>query len=89
MGTRARLERNLVLDTLKMVLGRRKPSYGLIHHSDRGSQSASQDFQKVLKAHGIRGSIRGTGNCYSNGVAESFFALLKRERGQVNASLPY
>jgi len=79
-NTSARLQRDLVLEALTMALGRRTPSPGLIHHSDRGSQYASHEFQKLLRDHGITCSMSGTGNCYDNAVAESFFATLKRER---------
>lgn len=58
----------------------RLPAPGLLHHSDRGSQYASLDFQQCLRKHGIACSMSGTGNCYDNAVAESFFATLKRER---------
>jgi len=75
-----RLQRDLVLEALKMAIGRRPPLPGLIHHSDRGSQYASHDFQKLLRDHGIACSMSGAGNCYDNAVVESFFALLKRER---------
>ena len=70
-STSARLQRALVLDALKMALGRRMPSSGLIHHSDRGSQYASHDFQNLLRGHGIACSMSVTGNCYDNAVAES------------------
>ena len=63
-----------------MALGRRTPTPGLIHHSDQGSQYASHDFQQALLKHGGVCSMSGTGNCYDNAVAESFFATLKRER---------
>jgi putative transposase len=79
-STSARLQRDLVLEALKMAIGRRLPSSSLIHHSDRGSQYASLDFQKALSARGILCSMSGRGNCYDNAVAESFFATLKRER---------
>jgi len=79
-STSARLQRDLVLDALNMALGRRTPAPGLIHHSDRGSQYASHEFQDLLRDHGIACSMSGAGNCYDNAVAESFFALLKRER---------
>ena len=75
-----RLERDLVLEALKMAIGRRTQAPGLIHHSDRGSQYASTDFQQALKKQGIVCSMSGAGNCYDNAVVESFFALLKRER---------
>jgi len=76
----SRLKRDLVLEALKIALGRRTPAPGLIHHSDRGSQYASHDFQKLLRDQGIECSMSGAGNCYDNAVVESFFALFKRER---------
>ena len=51
----------------------------LIFHSDRGSQYASNEFQRYLKSIGARPSMSAKGNCYDNAVAESFFATLKRE----------
>ena len=79
-STSTRLQSDLVLEALTMSIGRRTHSPGLIHHSDRGSQYASQEFQNLLKAQGIECSMSGTGNCFDNAVAESFFATLKRER---------
>ena len=75
-----RITRALVLDALVMALKQRHPDGELLHHSDRGSQYASGDFQALLKANGITCSMSGAGNCYDNAVVESFFALLKRER---------
>lgn len=69
----------LVMDALTMALGRRRPPEGLIHHSDRGSQYASNDFQELLKSHGARCSMSGKGNCYDNAPMESFFGTLKNE----------
>jgi len=60
-----------------MALGRRSPEEGLLHHTDRGSQYASNDYQKILKEHGFICSMRRKGNCYDNAVAESFFGRLK------------
>ena len=51
----------------------------LIHHSDRGSQYASGDFQRLLDDHGITCSMSRKGNCYDNAVSESFFGTLKTE----------
>ena len=79
-STSARLQRDLVLEALTMALGLRLPTLGLIHHSDRGSQYASAEFQQLLKAQGITCSMSGVGHCYDNAVAESFFATFKRER---------
>jgi len=75
----SRLQRDLVLEALTMALERRTPAPGLIHHSDRGSQYASYDIQKLLRDEGIACSMSGAGHCYDNAVAESFFATLKRE----------
>jgi len=79
-STSVRLHQELVLEALKMALGRRTPAPDLIHHADRGSQYASLDFQQALTDHGLLCSMSGTGNCLDNAVAESFFATLKRER---------
>lgn len=75
-----RLIRDLVIKALMMALWQRKPDAGLIHHSDRGSQYASGDFQDLLNEHGIECSMSGTGSCYDNAAMESWFGLLKRER---------
>lgn len=75
-----RITRDLVLKALLMALWRRNPDDELLHHSDRGSQYASGDFQALLDVHGIVCSMSGTGNCYDNAAMESFFGLLKRER---------
>ena len=73
------LERKLVLDALGMALRERQPAAGLLHHSDRGSQYASREYQHLLGAHGIVSSMSRSGNCWDNAVAESFFATLKLE----------
>ena len=75
-----RINRHLALSALNMALGQRQPTDRLIHHSDRGAQYLSDDYQDVLKAYGIRCSISNRGNCYDNAAVESFFSLLKRER---------
>lgn len=75
----ASLETSLVVDALEMAVGRRNPARGLVHHSDRGSQYASGEFQKLLDKYGIECSMSGKGNCYDNAPAESFFGTLKNE----------
>ena len=55
------------------------PTRGLIHHSDRGSQYCSIDYQAVLKKHGLLISMSGKGNCYDNAVVETFFKTIKSE----------
>ena len=74
-----RITRQLPLDALGMALGRRRPSPGLLHHSDRGSQYACGDYQTHLARHGFVGSMSRRGDCWDNAVAESFFATLKVE----------
>jgi len=74
-----RMTKQLVKDALLMAIWRRKPSPGLIFHSDRGSQYCSHEFQKLLKRHGIRSSMSRKGDCWDNAVAESFFGTLKQE----------
>lgn len=75
-----RLQRQLVIEALQMALGSRQVQHGLIHHSDRGSQYASSEYQGLLKTAGIRGSMSGKKSCYDNAVVESFFSTLKKER---------
>ena len=62
-----------------MAVNLRKPSAGLIHHSDHSSQYASLRYQASLKQHGIMCSMSRKGNCWDNAVVERFFSSLKRE----------
>lgn len=78
----SRMKAGLVCDALTMAIWQRRPPEGLIHHSDRGSQYASDDFRRLMKAHGIQGSMSRKGNCWDNAVVESFFGSLKQERVQ-------
>jgi len=74
------MTRKLVSDALLMAIWRRKPDKGLIHHSDRGSQYCSDDYQKLLKQHGMVCSMSRKGNCWDNAVMERFFHSLKSEQ---------
>jgi len=74
-----RLHRGLALAALRRALLMRRPSAGLIHHSDRGSQYCSIDYQAELRRHGILISMSGKGNCYDNAMVETFFKTLKSE----------
>jgi transposase InsO family protein len=74
-----RIDRHLLLNALDMALKGRQPPRGLLHHSDRGSQYASEDYQKLLAARGIQCSMSRKGNCWDNAVAESFFSSLKMQ----------
>lgn len=71
----------LVLNALESAIKERKPQRGLIFHSDRGIQYASDIFQKVLHRHGIIGSMSRKGDCWDNAVAESFFKTIKSDLG--------
>ncbi len=73
------LHAKVVVDALKMAITHRRPEPGLIHHSDRGSQYASEAFTTVLADHGLRASMSRKGNCYDNAAMESFFHTLKTE----------
>ena len=73
------MEVELVLSALRMARDARQPEPGLLFHSDRGSQYASAEYRTELAAHGMLASMSGTGDCYDNAVAESFFATLEFE----------
>jgi len=75
----ARMKAELVNDATLMAIWKRKPGKGLIFHSDRGSQYASESHRKILKTHGAKASMSRKANCWDNAVAESFFHTLKTE----------
>jgi putative transposase len=90
------LDRTLALDALGMALRTRRPEAGLIHHSDRGVQYASEEYRGQLRERGMVCSMSRKGDCWDNAVAESFFSTLKAElvhrndyvsRGQARASV--
>jgi putative transposase len=72
-------DRALALEALNCALVARHPLPGLVHHSDRGSPYASEDYRQALEKRGIVASMSRTGDCWDNAVAESFFASLKAE----------
>jgi putative transposase len=74
-----RIDRQLTQDALAMALGRRRPEPGLLHHSDRGSQYACADYQRLMSQNGLTGSMSRKGDPYDNAVIESFFRTLKTE----------
>lgn len=82
----ATMESRLVVDALEMALARRLPLQGsspsppgLVAHSDRGSQYASEHYQRRLAEERIECSMSRRGNCWDNAPMESFFASLKKE----------
>lgn len=74
-----RMTKALVIRALIMAVNLRQPKPGLIHHSDRGSQYASQAYQNLLKRYGMVCSMSRKGNCWDNAPVERFFSSLKRE----------
>ena len=74
-----RITQELVLEALYMAIKQRNPSWGLLLHSDRGSQYASYCYQVLLKRSGILCSMSRKGNCWDNAVMESFYRNLKVE----------
>jgi transposase InsO family protein len=73
------MTKQLCIDALKQAIGRQMPQKGLIHHSDRGVQYASKEYQKVLQNNDFTASMSRKGNCYDNACMESFFGTLKTE----------
>lgn len=76
---RDHMRTELPLAALTMAVQRQKPGAGLLHHSDRGSQYASDDYRKALKNHGMIQSMSRKGNCWDNAPMESFFGTAKSE----------
>ena len=74
-----RITKELAISALEMAISRRQPQAGLIHHSDRGSQYASGDYQKKLSDHGMLCSMSKKGDPWDNAPMESFFGTLKME----------
>ena len=74
-----RMKKDLAIRALNMAINLRKPPPGCIHHTDRGSQYCSHDYQKLLRDQGFQVSMSGKGNCYDNSAVETFFKSLKAE----------
>jgi transposase InsO family protein len=75
----ARMTSRLVVEALGMAVRRRLPGEDLVAHSDRGSQYASEHYQRLLATHGIACSMSRRADCWDNAPMESFFASLKKE----------
>ena len=78
-ATSDRLKRSLALEALRRALAARNAQPGLVHHSDRGSQYCSVDYQAELRKCGILISMSGKGTCYDNAMVETFFKTIKSE----------
>jgi transposase InsO family protein len=74
-----RMTKNLVSQSLFQAVQDRRPAQGLMHHSDRGSQYCSYEYQKLLQQFEMQPSMSGKGNCYDNAPMESFWGMLKQE----------
>ena len=74
-----RIDARLALAALRAAIAARRPPAGCIHHSDRGSQYAAEDYRAELAKHGLNGSMGRRGNPYDNAKAESFMKTLKVE----------
>jgi len=80
-----RIDTRLTLSALKAATTTRKPPPGCVHHSDRGSQYAAEDYRRELARHGLKGSMGRRGNPYDNATAESFMKTLKVEKVYLSA----
>jgi len=80
-------DRHLAIAALDQAVRRRCPGAGLLHHTDRGGTYTSEDYQKVLRAHGITCSMSRRGNCYDNAAMESWFSTFKAELGETFESI--
>lgn len=76
----AAMTSQFVTDALMMAIWRRGKPQALLHHSDRGSQYTSEQFQRLMADQGITCSMSRSGNCWDNAAMESFFSSLKTER---------
>ena len=75
----SRITKGLVIRSLRMAFDKKKPEYGLIHHSDRGRQYCSISFAELLDKFHMKASMSRKGNCYDNAPMESFWGTLKNE----------
>ena len=78
-STGSRIDQELTLRALSQALEQRRPTVGLLHHSDQGGQYSAAAYRQLLGQHGVEPSMSRTGNCYDNAMMESFFSTLKAE----------
>jgi putative transposase len=78
-ATSDRMKKDLAMRALRRAIALRSPPKDVVHHSDRGSQYCSADYQKILKDGGFVLSMSGKGNCYDNAMVETVFKTLKAE----------
>ena len=89
MAVASHVRSSLAVEALQLAIDRPRPEPGLLHHSDRGSQYFSEDYNTVLRRHAVPPSMSRKGNSWDSAVAESFFSTLKTEllRGRPPGSL--
>ena len=75
----ARMTKELCIGALEQAYERQRPTEPVLHHSDRGSQYASHDYQDKLREYKMVGSMSRKGNCFDNACIESFHSIIKRE----------
>lgn len=78
-ATSERPKRDLAVKALRRALVARNPAPGPVHHSDRGSQYCSVDYQALLRKRGIQISMSGSGSCHDNAMVETFFKTIRSE----------
>ncbi|EID43502.1 IS3 family transposase [Parageobacillus thermoglucosidasius] len=81
-----RMTKELVIKAFHRAIHQRNPQPGLIHHSDQGSQYASNEYQAMLRQYGIQTSMSRKGNCYDNACAESFHSKAKSSNASLHKS---
>mgnify|MGYP005667848499 FL=1 len=74
-----RMKKDLAIPALDMAVALRQPPEDCLHHTDRGAQYCSNEYQKRLSKHGFKVSMSGKGNCYDNSMVETFFKSIKAE----------
>jgi putative transposase len=74
-----RMTTDLICKAMMMAYNLRQPRYGLVFHSDRGSQYTSKRYRKLLNGYGVRSSMGDVGACWDNAVVERFFGSLKHD----------
>nr|WP_283942845.1 IS3 family transposase [Paenibacillus konkukensis] len=74
-----RMTKELVIQALDRAYHQQRPGNNVLHHSDRGSQYASHEYQARLKTYKMKGSMSRKGNCYDNACIESFHSVIKKE----------
>lgn len=73
------IDPDLVEKARRMALSKRQPNFGLLHHSDQGSQYVNHQICNILTANRVQVSMSRRGDCYDNAVVESFFGTLKNK----------